>query len=342
MKLSRPHLTVLLNALYDTETTTIPVTHPSDAIGELFRINLGDPDDTRIDITTDTEAYADAVREVERIHGSPADDELPAPRSYTNAFLAGGLLAPANQSDIVEFLDRNGYPDLTAGHQPVVAGFDTNLLPWRIADVLDLEPGQESAINGFVVPTGVRDELDWDYKRSNTEPLEAAFGDAFEAFWNQPAGANREGRLGETYYRRLRDHQYADEVVSDTGDDQIIEALGQFQTDSRKTVLLFSNDRNFIERARAHRIRAQRIEFPAQLPSTIHGSWPEIRNTLYVLTILFGVLELPKVTLYGIWRGKGGQAWHEEQIHCDCRSPKVEPLLERDLSIIDAYESITH
>lgn len=340
MKISRSHLTVLLNALSETGTTTIPVRHPSDEIGTLVEFELDDADASDIDLVLHTDAYRRARRDVERKYGPPVVDELPKPRAYTNAFLAGGLLQPSNASDIETFLDRNGHPDLTAGHQPVVASFDTNLLPWRIVDVLDLQPGQDAVVNGFVVATGVRDELNWDYKRSNTDPLERAFGPKFEEFWNQPAGAQREGRLGETSYRRLRDHRYADEIVSERDDEQIVGSIDDFQSESRKSVLLFSNDRDFIERARAHRILAQRVEFPARLPDTLDGSWADIRDTLYVLTILFGVLELPKVTLYGVWRGKGGQDWHDERLKCDCRSPTIRPLLERDLAILDKYEEI--
>jgi len=197
MELARSHLTLLLNALYETDTSTITVAHPSDTIGDLLEIELGDPEESTVTILKDEQAYADARQQVDREHGDPAVDELPQRQSYLNAFLAGGLLAPPNHAEINEFLDRYGSPDLSAGHKPVVAGFDTNLLPWRIADRLDMAPGQTSLVNGFALATGVRDELDWDYKRSDTRPLEEAFGDEFERVWNQPAGANREGRLGE-------------------------------------------------------------------------------------------------------------------------------------------------
>ena len=66
----------------------------------------------------------------------------------------------------------------------------------------------------------------------------------------------------------------------------------------------------------------------------MEASWRAIQDTLYILAVLFGVLELPKVTLYGVWKGEGGQAWQDELIEIDCRSPKVEPLLERDLTIL--------
>lgn len=334
MQLARSHLTILLNALYETDTSRITVSHPSDAVGDLFEIELSDPEESIVRVIKDKQAYSEVRGGVELEHGTPAFDELPSPQSYLNAFLAGGLLEPPNQSEIDGFLDRYGDSDLSAGHKPVFAGFDTNLLPWRIADILGLEPGQNAVVNGFALATGVRDELDWDYKRSNTRPIEEAFGKEFKQLWNQPAGANREGRLGENYYRHLRDHRYADEIPSDTGDDAIINAYDDLQRGGQKDVLLFSNDRDFVERAHSHKVLTQLVEFPNELPDSLTGSWTEIRDTLYVLTILFGVLTLPKVTLYGIWKGKGGQEWHEERLDLDSRSPKLEPLIERDKKIV--------
>jgi len=336
MDLRRTQLTVLSNALYETDSTPVTVSHPSDEVGDLLEFDLGPGDASEVRVLADAEDYADARTAVQQAHGDPAAEELPEWRAYVNAFVAGGLLEPSNAAELEAFLDRHGSPDLSAGHKPVVAGFDTNLVPWQLADRLGLSPGQDGTVNGYALATGVRDELDWNYKRDDTRALEAAFGDEFDALWNQPAGANRQGRLGEIHYRQLRDHRYADEVPSDTGDEAIVSAYDEYQTDGRKDVLLFSNDRDFVELAKSHRILAQRVEFPDALPESMTASWSAIQDTLYVLTVLFGVLTLPKVTLYGVWKGKGGQAWHDERLRVDCRSPAVEPLLERDLEILDA------
>jgi len=34
------------------------------------------------------------------------------------------------------------------------------------------------------------------------------------------------------------------------------------------------------------------------------GSWTELVDTLYVLSVQFGVLERPKLTVVGVWKGK--------------------------------------
>lgn len=307
-------------------------------IGNADEIELGDAEASEVRFLKDDQAYSDARTQVDREYGEPAVEGLPQRQSYINAVLAGGMLEPPNRQEIDAFLDRYGRPDLSASHSPVLAGFDTNLLAWRIADQLGLAPGQNGLVNGFALATGVRDELDWDYKRSDTRLLEEAFGPEFERVWNQPAGANREGRLGENYYRQLRDHRYAEEPVSDRGDEEIVQAYEAFQREGNKEVIRFSNDRDFVERARSHRVLAQRVEFPDGLPESLTASWTEIQDMLHVLTILFGVLSLPKVTLYGVWKGKGGQDWHDELPEVDCRSPTVESLLERDRRIIEDHE----
>lgn len=270
----------------------------------------------------------------------PAITEIPGRRSFVCAFLAGGLLDIDNPDEVADFLDRHGSPDLTAGHRPVVVGFDTNLLFWNISSVLDLKPGNEGIVNGYVLATGVRDELVWSHKRKDTRSLEEAFGGEFDALWNQPRGPDREGRLGENYYRRLRDQRYAEEITTETGDEAIVAGYDAFQSEGRKDVLLFSNDRDFIELARAHRVLAQWVDLPGTLPEAVTTDLASVQNALFHLAVLFGVLEVPKSTIYGVWSGKDGTDWHEDVLRVDCRSPTLTETMERDRAIIEAYENL--
>lgn len=43
------------------------------------------------------------------------------------------------------------------------------------------------------------------------------------------------------------------------------------------------------------------------------------------LAIIFGVVRLPKVTLDGIWNGKTGEHWQNEQTDVISRSPTLKP-----------------
>jgi hypothetical protein len=66
----------------------------------------------------------------------------------------------------------------------------------------------------------------------------------------------------------------------------------------------------------------------------VTASWWSIEKALYYLAVIFGVLRLPKVTLYGVWNGKTGKHWQNEQLDVIPRSPEIEYVLDRDLSIV--------
>ena len=42
-----------------------------------------------------------------------------------------------------------------------------------------------------------------------------------------------------------------------------------------------------------------------------------------MLAISFGILELPSVTLYGVWRGKDELDWRQERLKVDARSQQL-------------------
>lgn len=139
---------------------------------------------------------------------------------------------------------------------------------------------------------------------------------------------------GESYYRLLRDTRYADETVTDRGDEAIVDGYDAYQTDNQKDLLLFSNDRNFVECARSHRVLGQHVKLPSGSPDSMMGSWEEIARTLYVLTVLFGMVKINKIALFGVWKGKQGQAWSDDALDIKCRSPNERAPLERDAAIL--------
>ncbi|AUX09872.1 hypothetical protein AArcSl_2248 [Halalkaliarchaeum desulfuricum] len=342
MRVKREHLTVLLNRLYDRGNEEFAVEHPSADIGELLRVEL-DEGACTVHFTTDLDSYATVRQDLGRQYPDRVFEDLPTADNFRNTLLASGILNPANQADIEAFLDRYGDPDLMAGHAPVFAGFDTNLLPWRIDRVLGLHDPDNGIgyVNGFVLATGIRDELDWDYKCHDTDPFVDAFGNAFEEYWNQPLGSARVGRLGLLTYRRIRDIEQAVEIQSDEGDEAIIDAYDEYDQAYRSDILLFSNDRNFVERARSHRMLGQRVDFPNSFPDEATASWQAIETLLYMLAIVFGIVEVPNTTVYGVWRGKDELDWQHERIKLDARSPKLEAKLEGDLSIVESYEELS-
>lgn len=345
MQVERQQLVVLLNALYDQEVTSIPIKHPSAYIGELVRIELGDNGQVQVRFTQGAITYRDNRESIQTQYGEPAYADLPDAPTYTRSIVASGLVQPNNRGEIKKFIDRYGYADLEAGNDPVVVGLDANIMPWQLPSVLgfDCETGSTDdrdrrPTNGYALATGVKEELDWHYKQYNTHELTDAFGPEFERLDAQPAGDNREGLLGLYEYRRLPTNRPVDIVECEPGDEGIVDGYQQFHEESRKSVILLSNDHGFIERSIDAGVPAQHVEFPVDMPRKTDGSWTEAAELLYYLTVLFGVITLPKVTLYGVWEGKDGRHWLNEQLDVECRSPKVEPQLERDLSILEATD----
>ncbi|MDZ7849419.1 MAG: hypothetical protein U5K70_00915 [Halodesulfurarchaeum sp.] len=71
------------------------------------------------------------------------------------------------------------------------------------------------------------------------------------------------------------------------------------------------------------------------------ATWDEIELLLYMLSVAFGVLHLPNTTLYGVWKGKDNLDWQHERLQVDARSPELEGVLKRDLSIVESYEEVS-
>lgn len=343
MRVRSDHLTVLLNRLADRGDESFVIEHPSPDVGELLRVELDGYDSSTVRFVTRGDEYESSRRAVAREHGEDVSKELPSASEFLKTVVASGILDVANHDEIKTFLDRYGDPDLMAGHSPVFAGFDTNLMSWQIDRVLGLHDPDSGVgyVNGFVLATGVRDELDWDYKCHDTDPYVDAFGAAYEEFWNQPLGSARLGRLGLLTYRRIRDIEQAVEVQSDRGDEAIIDAYDEYDRENRSDILLFSNDRNFVEQARAHRMLGQRVDFPDQFPRKTTASWRELERLLYLMAIVFGAIEVPSATVYGVWRGKDELDWQHERVKIDARSPNLESNLQSDLSIVESYEELS-
>ncbi len=347
MILTKDALTVLLNALYELDERTIPVEHPSTELGELLTVELSDYSSSRISVSTGAMTYDEQLKMIEREYGTTVKKELPNSAAYLKTFVASKLVDIRNRDEVDKFLNRYGYQDLQAGHPPRYAGIDTNLLPWRMHDVLEIDPEIYSdsegrtPVNGYTLPAGVDDELSISYRYGkdaiDADQLAATFGPECTAFAGQPNEANRETRLGLREYRRLREERPHDIVASDRGDREIIEGCLEYYEDEPTGVILFSNDYGFVDAAREQKIPAVHVDFDIDVPQQLTGSWEQITTLLYMLAITFGVVILPMATIYGIWDSKHTHHWQQEALKIEPRSGRLQTLLKRDKPIVDAY-----
>lgn len=63
-------------------------------------------------------------------------NDFPDTETYVRALVAAGLVDIENVEEVKTFFHRHDYPDLDAGHEPIALGIDTNLMAWRMPDVL--------------------------------------------------------------------------------------------------------------------------------------------------------------------------------------------------------------
>jgi rRNA-processing protein FCF1 len=345
MNLSRQELTAVLNALWTEGVERVTVEHPCTEVGTLLEIDLDVAEESTVRIRAGRQTYNSRREAVHLDHGTRAYEDLPDAHTYCQALTAGGLVDVHNAGEIDSFLERHAYPDLEAGHPPVFAGIDANIFPWRVPEVLGIDPqrpeydDQRPPINGYALSSGVESELDWQFKQRHTQQIAEAFGPEFERLEDQPAGSRRAGFLGSAAFRRLRANRRSEVIETAEGDEAIVEGYREWAANGRKNVVLFSNDRGFVNRATDTGVPAVRVEYPVGTPQTVTATWDEIRDTLYVLAVVFGVLKLPKLTLYGVWNGKTGHHWRAQEVDVVARSPAVETRLERDRSVLDAYDT---
>jgi hypothetical protein len=212
-------------------------------------------------VTTGAVSYESALDDIQRAYGREVREELPNSAAYVKAVVASGLADIRNREEVETTINRYGYQDLQEGHPPRYAGFDTNLLPWRMHDVLGIDPelyGDEKGrtpVNGYTLPAGVETELSISYRYGqNAMPasrLADAFGSEYARLAGQPTEDSRETRLGLREFRRYRETRPHDIVASETGDTNIIDGCLDYYADEPTGVILFSNDHGFIDEARA-------------------------------------------------------------------------------------------
>jgi hypothetical protein len=335
IKIHRSDLNVVLNALSRTESE-ITVSHLSNQIEDLYTFEPKHPYDSVIRFEKSADEYGEARSE---IMGQQAQAEVPDQNSYIRSFTTS-VLDYNNRADLDKFISRYTGRDPSEGHRPTYGILDSNLIRWQLGDPLGIEPNGDG-LQGSLLLTGIRDELHQyggnNEKIQNTNELTEELHPNYDRLFNQFKGQPREQRLGLEYYQHLDNQIYSEEKKSEKGDSSILEEAEEFKNESGYDLLFFSNDKNAVEMAREKNILGHKVELPSSLPKKISATWDEFNMLLYVHAMLFGIIRLPKVDLYGVWAGSKGET--REHLLVDCRSREVRQRIQRDIAVLEAWNS---
>jgi len=184
-------------------------------------------------------------------------------------------------------------------------------------------------------------DYDGDEKINNTRQLEDAFGQEYRELRNQLKKTPRQLRLGRQYFSRLQHELYTEKIQSDMDDNNITTACEEVHQTGGFDLLLFSNDSGFISTARDRGLPSVLVDFPQTLPRKKDITWEAASTALYLHAVQFGILELPKIDLYGVWPRKRPEDWDAEKLAVRCRSPVVAKQLNRYQNILDQSQAET-
>jgi len=332
IKIHRSDLNVVLNAIAKAEDE-ITVSHPSDEIDDLYTFEVGAAYDSTLRFEKSADEYGEARS---GIMGTQAQSEIPEQGSYVRSFTTS-VLDFSNKSELDNFINRYTGRDPGEGHRPAYGILDANIIRWQLGDSLGIEP-DEDGLQGSLLVTGVRDELHrygGNEKIQNTTELEEELHPNYSRLFNQFKSQPREQRLGLEYYQHLDNQISSEEITSDTGDASILESCEGFKDSLGYDLLFFTNDRNARDMAREKNILGRLVEFPSSLPEETSVSWSDFGLLLYVHAMLFGIIRLPKVDLYGVWAGSEGST--NGYFLVDCRSRNTEQRIRRDLAVLETW-----
>jgi hypothetical protein len=342
-------LIMLLNELFIDSNTKFSIFDCLYGL-KLFDINLGD----KIEITIRT--GLNDIHEHHRALPNHVMEEYPNRGEYFDIFVKTGFFFKNYENEFEETLNKIESVNILEGDMLSALAFDTNLYYYQFftqfSKMLRKRYRKPKYPINFLVSEGVRKELlsyEAKYKNEDIEDLKFNCADPFliEDFWNQNNLKARIKHLAHTDYLKCVDNVYSKLVQEDTTiqnadmDTRIIEGLVKEIRQERVKLYLFSQDKDFISRARGIRniipVYLEKIPY-AKLREKITCSWEKFSRFLYILAITFGVItlqfgEIGNIHLYGIWRGKELSDWENENVKLSSNNLILKKV-EKDYSIL--------
>ncbi len=284
-------------------------------------------------------------------------NEFPSKNEYFGVFLRSGFFfSNYYQNFFKKCIEESEKTNLLEGDLPVAMAFDTNLyfnlFFDQITNLLRKKFGSSPYPINFLCSIGVKKELtryEWKYKSKEIEEIKQILQnpEVIDNFFNQNKLTSRLWHLGHVDYLDSIESTHSkivdvDKFIeTDDMDCKIIEGLIEYITQQNIKLYLFSQDSDFISRAKGNRnvhpIYLDNIP-PFKLNNHLSCEWERFAKLLYILSITFGAIQLEfegsTLQIYGIWKGKKYHHWLDKSVKI-VSNDNIIANIQKDLLILE-------
>lgn len=338
MIIPKTYLISLLNELA-LQSGRVEVVYPP--VGMLFSIDIGNVCTiytmNHMDYRTNRNSYLKW-----KDSGSQLNKEIPQASDLKICLYASNILNSDNEGEILDIIKDGISRDLLKGQKPLFIGYDNNSLRHmsnHIVEnaVLQLKRHSEGRI-GYCLSETVKNELRgrWDVKYKYEEIKELLKDIKFaKEFLNQPPKDARMARLAAVEYKRIMTLANCQEAPGrGYGDNNIINSYERFRDSRNVDVVLISGDNNFTSMAHEEKMQAIYLKQPQTYTNELETTWEKTVELLYLVSIVFGFIQINGISLYGIWKGKTGDQWDNYKLNLDVDKKEKQSIVFRDIRIL--------
>ncbi len=234
-------------------------------------------------------------------------DEMPSYGDFIECLMAAGFL---NYENIAEFEDaKKSYAGL---RKSVLYSPDTNVLYHRFLTNSDID------LRDVLLVDTVRDEIEaaLNFKYSPQQIAEMKRGVRYQPFLldefvNRRMKRSRLAYIALSEYRELR--KYAVEIEGietltsdkETNDLIIVKTLRKFEKERAAMPILLTADRQMADLCEAEGVEYFHFKLPHAVTADFCDSSSMLR-LIYNLSMVFGVIRLNSVVIFGEFKGKSG------------------------------------
>lgn len=273
--------------------------------------------------------------QLENTNNSSLERELPSHNQLHSMLVQSGILEYSNLDAMLKTLYQLCNRDFMSGDRPVYMGLDTNLFRDRFYTTQYewLKRLPHNRIGVSVSPYVTR-QLDAPrkYKEKHIHYLKdicehERFRRYFWQFFNQNYLEDRLRRIGYVEIEKARRLQWIillsemdEDELQDNSDSNIILNYKMASEERNVDIFLLSRDDAFIGQAEGiPGLHPFFVDLPKISSSSIPvKNWYNLVQFIYVLTILYGIIELEtdefSLIFLGIWRGKRNKDWKDEAL----------------------------